>query len=173
LLLCATAVVAGCGGGGEVEPHRENELSHHGISIGVPKHWYGRVLFTDSAGEGAVIFQVANFALPANVGLAPPRTLPAGAEDPIKAMAGDDLLVMVTTGQGRAPELSLPVRITEGSFLPQGSPLIPRGHAIADEAGCFEGECLRATVDFATPPSPAQLAAANEVLASLSIRPSR
>lgn len=169
-VLCAVAVVAGCGGGSDRRPDGAGELSHHGISIGVPDEWDGRVLFTDSAGEGVVIFQVANFALPLNEGFQPPQELPPGDEDPIKAMAGDDLLLMVSTDQGSAPDLSLPVRITEASFLPRGSPLIPRGHAIAEEAGCFEGACVRVTVDFATPPSPAQLRAANEVLAALAIR---
>lgn len=170
MLLCAAGLVAGCGGGSEAEPRGETELRHQGISIGVPDDWDGRVLFTDSAGEGAVIFQVANFGLPPNEGLEPPQDLPPGQEDPIKAMAGDDLLLMVSTEQGPAPERSLPVRITKASFLAPGTPRIPRGHAIAEQAGCFEGRCLRVTVDFASPPSPAQLRAANEVLASLAIR---
>jgi hypothetical protein len=173
-VLCAVAVVAGCGGGGNDDASESaGGLSHNGISIGVPPAWDGRVLFTDPGGEGAVIFQVANFALPTNDGLEPPQKLPPGEEDRIKAMAGNDLLLMVSTNQGPAPDRSLPVRITDDSFLPPGSPLIPRGHAIAEEAGCFEGRCVRVTADFATPPSPAQLRDANEILASLAIRTRR
>jgi hypothetical protein len=169
-VFCAVAIVAGCGGdGSKAEPRARAELTHQGVSIGVPEEWDGRILFTDTAGEGAVIFQLANFALPANEGLAPPQELPPGEEDPIKAMAGDDLLLMVVTDQGPAPDRSLPVQITEGSFRPPGSPLIPGGHAVAEEAGCFDGTCLRVTADFATPPSQAQLRVANDVLASLAI----
>jgi hypothetical protein len=177
-VVCAGALVAGCGGGstaesgGQTEPGGQTELSHRGISIGVPEDWDGRVLFTDPAGEGAVIFQVANFVLPANEGFAPPQELPPGEEDPIKAMAGGDLLVMVLTDQPRAPSRSLPVRIDRASILPPGSPQVPLGHVIAEEAGCFEGRCLRVTADFATAPSPTQLRAANDVLASLAIRTS-
>ena len=172
VVLCAVAVAAGCGGGNDHE-HGAGGLSHHGISIDVPVDWDGRVLFTDAAGEGTVIFQVANFTLPSNQRFEPPTILPSGEEDAIKAMAGDDLLVMVSTDQGRARDRSLPVRITEASFLPAGSPLIPRGHAIAEEGGCFEGRCLRVTVDFATPPPPTQLRLANLVLASLAVQPER
>jgi hypothetical protein len=39
--------------------------------------------------------------------------------------------------------------------------------------GCFEGRCLRVTVDFATPPPPTQLTLANLVLASLAVQPER
>jgi hypothetical protein len=85
-------------------------------------------------------------------------------------MAGGDLLLMVLTDQGPAPSRSLPLRIDRASFLPPGSPLVPHGHAVAEEAGCVEGRCLRVTADFATPPSPTELRAANDVLASLAIR---
>jgi hypothetical protein len=168
-VLCAAGLVAGCGGVSAADEERTSELSHHGISISVPEEWDGRVLFTDAAGEGAVIFQLANFLLPPNEGLEPPRELLPGKHDPIKAMAGDDLLIMVSTGQGPASNRRLPVRITKASFLAPTSPLIPHGHAIAQEDGCFEERCLRVTVDFATTPSSEQIESANEVLSSLVI----
>jgi hypothetical protein len=169
-LVCALAVVAGCGGGSDDEPTSERQLRHHGISIAIPEAWDGRVLYTDAAGDGAVLFQVANFALAPNEGFEPPQELPPGEVDPIKAMAGDDLLIMVSTNQGAAPTRTLPLRISEDSFLSPDSPIIPRGHAIAEEAGCIEGRCIRVTVDFAKAPSAVQLERANGVLASLVIR---
>jgi hypothetical protein len=127
------------------------------------------VLFIDAAGEGTAMLQVANFALPPNEGFEAPDELPPGEVDPIKAMSGDDLLVMISPDQVPAPTRSLPPRIGEESFLARGSPRIPHGHAIAEEAGCFRGKCVRIVVDFASPPSREQVEAANDVLASLTI----
>lgn len=168
---CAAFLVAGCGGQGENPASRPSgaKLSHQGISVAVPEGYDGRVLFTDAAGEGAVIFQVANFALPPNEGFEAPDALPAGEVDPIKAMAGDDLLVMISSDQGTAPSRALPPRISQKSFLARGSPRIPHGHAMAEEAACFRERCVQVIVDFASPPSREQIDAANEVLASLTI----
>jgi hypothetical protein len=135
----------------------------------VPEGWDGRVLFTDAGGEGAVMFQVANFVLPGNAGFEPPQGLPPGEADPIKAMAGDDLLVMVSTDHVAAAGRAGPPRISQQSFLARGSPRIPHGHALAEEVACFRGICVRVTVDFASPPSREQVDAANDVLASLTI----
>jgi hypothetical protein len=84
-------------------------------------------------------------------------------------MSGDDLLVMISTDQAPAPSRSLPPRVSEESFLARGSPTIPHGHAMAEEAACFRGRCVRVIVDFASPPSRDQVDAANDVLASLMI----
>jgi hypothetical protein len=134
----------------------------------VPAGWDGRVLFTDAAGEGPAILQLANFALPPNEGFEPPEELPPGEVDPIKAMSGDDVLVMISPDQV-APNRSRPPRISEESFLARGSPTIPHGHAMAEEAACVRGRCVRIIVDFASPPSREQVDAANDVLASLTI----
>jgi hypothetical protein len=169
---CAVVLAAGCGGEGDPPASHADrpELTHQGISIAVPAGWDGRVLFTDAAGEGTVVFQVANFALPTNEGIEPPRKLAPGEVDPIKAMAGDDLLVMISTGQAAVAGRTDPPLIGERSFLARGSPRIPHGHAVAEELGCVRGRCVRVTVDFASPPSRDQVAAANDVLASLTIR---
>jgi hypothetical protein len=169
-VLVAAGLVAGCGGARESQLRSGTELNYHGISIAVPADWDGRVLYSDPTGESAVILQLANFVLSPNDGFSAPPGLSQGEEDPIKAMAGDDLLLMISTDQGAASNRSLPFRISEASFLPRGSPLIPRGHAVAEESGCIEETCLRVTVDFATPPSLPQLRLANDVLASLAIR---
>jgi hypothetical protein len=168
---CTLLVLTACGGAGE-PPAAGSEgtrLSHRGMSIAVPSGWDGRVLFTDAAGEGTTVFQLANFALPPNEGLEPPQELPPREVDPIKAMAGDDVLVMVTTDQRAGPTRPLPPQIGEESFLARGTPRIPHGHALAEESGCFRGRCILVTVDFASPPSPKQIEAANDVLASLTI----
>jgi hypothetical protein len=168
---CAAVLAAGCGGQGEPPASHptESELRHQGISIAVPEGWDGRVLFTDAAGEGPVMFQVANFALPLNEGLEPPQELPPGQEDPIKAMTGDDLLVMISTDQVAVAGRAGPPRISEQSFLARGSPRIPHGHDVAEELGCVHGRCVRVTVDFASPPSRDLIDAVNDVLASLTI----
>jgi hypothetical protein len=168
---CAVVLAAGCGGEGEPpasQPERA-ELRHHGISIAVPKGWDGRVLYTDAAGEGTVIFQVANFALPPNEGFEPPRKLPPGEVDPIKAMAGEDMLVTISTDQVAVGGRTGPPRISERSFLAPATLRIPHGHAIAEESACVDRRCVQVTVDFASPPSREQVDTANDVLASLAI----
>jgi hypothetical protein len=168
---CAVVLAAGCGGEGDLpasQPERA-ELKHDGISIAVPEAWDGRVLYTDAAGEGTVVFQLANFALPPNEGFEPPRELPPGEVDPIKAMAGDDVLVTISTDQVAAAGRAGPPRIGERSFLAPGTPRIPHGHALAEEPACVDGRCVRVTVDFASPPSREEVETANDVLASLSI----
>jgi hypothetical protein len=168
---CALVLLGGCGGQGETPAARPGgtKLSHHGISIAVPAGWDGRVLFTDAAGEGPAILQLANFALPPNEGFEPPKELPPGEVDPIKTMSGDDVLVMISPAQVPGPSGSLPPRIGEESFLARGSPTIPHGHAMAEQAACFRGRCVRVLVDFASPPSRERVDAANDVLASLMI----
>jgi hypothetical protein len=142
-------------------------LTHNGISIEVPPGWEGRILFLDAKGSEA-IFQVANFALPTNKDFEPPRPV-IGQEDPIKRMAGPDMLIAVDTGVDSGRQRSLPVAIDETSFLAPDSPQIPRGHALAKETGCFGATCLRITVDFAQAPPSQLVDTANGVLSSLSV----
>jgi hypothetical protein len=74
-------------------------LARSGVSIDVPDGWDGRILFTDAAGAGRLLLQVANFELPANEGFEPPQELPPGEKDPIKGMGAGDVLVIVSTGE--------------------------------------------------------------------------
>lgn len=169
---CITFITA-CGAGSDagVSPSSApagQSLRHGPISISIPAGWSGRVLFTDPQGTDAIL-QVANFELPSNQGFEPPRELPPGQEDPIKAMSGDDVLIMVETGATTGLERSLPPRITDSWFLASNSTRVPRNHAVAVESGCFVNHCLRITADFATRPAESQLKSANDVLASLSI----
>ena len=81
-------------------------LERNGVSIIVPAGWDGRILFRDAAGSSGVIFQVANFELPPDDVFEPPRELPPGEEDPIKAMGAGDVLVTAVSddaGGGQAP----------------------------------------------------------------------
>jgi hypothetical protein len=135
----------------------------------VPGHWYGRILFADAHGVVA-IFQVANFKLADQQGFEPPKELPAGQEDPIKAMSGDDVLVGVEAGGRCTSSGTLPVQMTRRSFLPPNDAQVPAGHGLAEATGCFDHRSLFVTVDFATRPArPRVLRAANAVLASLKV----
>jgi hypothetical protein len=142
-------------------------LTQGGVSLQVPEGWDGRVLFLDPAGDRALL-QVANFELPEQHGFAPPPDLPNGAEDPIKAMTGDDVLLTILLGRGeRAPGRLV---IEAADFLPSGAPRVPRGHALATRSFCLEGDCIEVDVDFAEAPADASLLAqVNAVLATLTI----
>jgi len=169
--LLGAALLAGCGGGG-LSRAGPGDLSHGGVSIFVPDRWYGRILFGDPEGVVA-IFQVANFKLGDQQGFEPPKELPAGQEDPIKAMSGNDVLVMVDAGGRFTAVASLPVQITEHSFVSPTNPgaPVPAGHAVAEATGCFNHRSLFITVDFATRPAPNDLLdSANAVLASLRVK---
>jgi hypothetical protein len=160
--LLGAALLAGCGGGG-LSRAGPGDLSHGGVSIFVPDRWYGRILFGDPEGVVA-IFQVANFE--------PPKELPAGQEDPIKAMSGGDVLVGVQAGGRCTSAGSLPVRITARSFVPSNGTVVPvpGGHAVAFESACINDHHLSITVDFAIRPARKNvLRSANAVLATLKV----
>lgn len=149
-------------------------LEHGGVSLEIPKGWDGRVLFLDPQGVSGLL-QVANFELPPNEGFAPPQELPPGEVDPIKAMAGDDVLIMALpcaalpgTGSGRpAPER---ISLDSLSFRAAGDPSVLRGHALAEGAFHFGERCLLIQVDFGGGPPPDQLQQrVEEVLASLAV----
>jgi hypothetical protein len=150
---------------GEAAPQR---LDRNGISLRIPVGWDGRVLFRESSGRDGVIFQVANFELPANDGLAPPAELPPGEEDPLKAMTGRDVLVMISDGAGEgspAPRL-----VTVEHLAPIAGPRVPRGHSLAARSFCFGRRCVDVEVDFgSTSPGDVDVRRVDEVLASLSV----
>jgi hypothetical protein len=171
--LLVAALLAGCGGGG-LSRAGPGDLSHGGVSIFVPDQWYGRILFADAQGVVS-IFQVANFRLADQEGFAPPKELPAGHEDPIKAMSGDDVLVEVETdGPADAPTRPLPIEIGRDSLVTTDSLRlpVPGDHAVGRKTACVDDRCLVITVDFASHPvSDRVLQAANAVLASLRVSP--
>jgi hypothetical protein len=107
-------------------------LARNGVSIAVPTGWHGRMLFRDAAGSWGVIFQVANFRLPPNEGLEPPRELPPGQEDPIKAMNDGDVLITVASDEATGEPAPETITLDRLRFLPYGAPRVPRGHRIAD-----------------------------------------
>jgi hypothetical protein len=171
LVLCG-ALLAGCGADplSRVGP---GDLTYGGISISVPDGWYGRIL-TAPQGEGAAIgiLEVANFDMGPQSGSEPPKELPPGQEDPIKAMAGDDLLITIQTPAASSSARSLPVRFARSSLVTVDSISlpVPNGHAVVHEAGCFTGRCLDVTVDLASHPvSDRLLDTANQVLSSLKV----
>jgi hypothetical protein len=167
LLVCG-GLQLGCGGPSlyRADP---GGLSHGGVSLAVPSGWSGRILFTDREGTGAV-FEVANFKLASQIGLEPPKEVPAGHEDRIKGMAGDDLLIVIETSRGDTSQ-HLPIRITKTSLNTVDSVAVPvpAGHAVGREAGCLNRKCVSITVDFARPPPAYLLRSANDVLASLKV----
>jgi hypothetical protein len=142
-------------------------LSHDGVSIQLPDEWDGRVLFLDPQGESALL-QAANFDLPDRAGLEPPGELAPGEKDPIKAMAGDNVLITLLPGTG--VPLDPPVEIRPPDFLPAGHPRIPRGHALAQRAFCLAQRCFSVEVDFArSPADPDLLRQVNTLLATLEV----
>jgi hypothetical protein len=112
---------------------------------------------------------VANFRLPENEGFEPPRELPPGQEDPIKAMEAGDVLIMVVTDEATgkpAPEM---LALDQLRFLTPTAPSVPRGHTLAEGSFCYGARCVRVEVDFGGPVEPALRSAVNTVLASLAI----
>jgi len=143
-------------------------LVRNGISVAVPAGWDGRVLFREAAGRHGVIFQVANFALPANEGLEPPRELPPGEEDPIKAMDDGDVLVTIIDGAEAAA--AAPKPLTLDHLTPIDGPRVPRGHSLAQGSFCFATRCVGVEVDFgAAQPRGDPVRRVNDVLASLAV----
>jgi hypothetical protein len=106
------------------------------------------MLFRDAAGSWGVIFQVANFRLPPNEGLEPPRELPPGQEDPIKAMDDGDVLITVASDEPSGEPAPETVTLDRLRFLPAAAPRVPRGHRIAEGSFCYGKRCVRVEVDF-------------------------
>jgi hypothetical protein len=150
----------------EVAPRPgEDQLARNGVSIGVPDAWNGRLLYRDESGSTGVIYQVANFELPANRGFEPPTVQP-GEEDAIKAMAAGDVLVTVVDaasgGEARPPLALADLTAVRG-------PRVPVGHRLLTGAFCFGGRCLDVSVDFGGEPDPALERAVGDVLASITV----
>ena len=171
--------VAGCGGGAEERPARSTptpaaplvdgrNLQRNGISIAAPEGWDGRMLFREPTGTTGVIFQVANFELPAHEGLDPPTA--ADGRDRIKEMDGRDVLITILTDQPHGVPIRGAVRLADLTFLPRGIPRVPHGHALAEGSVCLRARCLAVSVDFGgAPPDPGLLRSADDVLASVAI----
>lgn len=155
----------------EVE-RRGDELPKHlarnGISIAVPEGWDGRILFREATGRHGVIFQVANFVLPANEGLERPNELPPGEEDPIKAMDDGEVLVMVIDGAEAGATASTPLELSDLEAV--HGPRVPHGHSLAQGSFCFASRCVGVEVDFgAAQPRDDLVRRVNEVLASIAV----
>jgi hypothetical protein len=143
-------------------------LERNGIYLALPAGWDGRILFREPSGRDGVSFQVANFMLPDNAGLEPPRELPPGEEDPIKAMGENDLLV--TIRDDAADGVKAPATITVADLADVEGPRVPHGHSLAERSFCFAGRCVSVGVDFgSTNPRSLHVESANEVLASLAV----
>jgi hypothetical protein len=143
-------------------------LERNGIAIAVPRGWSGRILFTEPTGPEDVTFQVGNFELPPNEGLEPPRQLAPGEEDPIKAMAAGDVLIMILDGASGGAEA--PQKVSVGDLEPVEGPRVPQGHWLAAESFCFGPRCVRIEVDFGMPePGSRDFERVDAVLASLTV----
>jgi hypothetical protein len=141
-------------------------LERNGVSIIVPAGWDGRILFRDAAGSRGVVFQVANFELPPNDGFEPPRELPPGEEDPIKAMGAGDVLVTAVSDEAGGDQRPATIALDD---LRDAS-RVPRGHTLAERSFCYRERCFRIEVDFgARAPEPRLRAQVDDVLASLAV----
>jgi hypothetical protein len=159
----------------ELDPGRTGtrRIEHRGVSLELPAGWDGRVLFLDPQGASGLL-QAANFELPPNEGFAPPKELPPGEVDPIKAMTADDVLLTVLPCgalPATGPARPAPARLSLASlaFRPAGDPRIPRGHALAEGTFRFGERCLTIEVDFGGPPPSSLEESVDDVLASLSV----
>jgi hypothetical protein len=138
-------------------------VEHEGVSIEVPDGWVGRVLIPG-------VLQAANFEL-VPVG----TELPAGQEDPIKAMTATQALVTalpctLVSWEGAAQAAPDYMTLDDLTFLPAEHPRVPRGHAFAHGSFDFSGRCVRVEVDFGgTSPGPKLKDALNAILGSLSV----
>jgi hypothetical protein len=149
---------------GEVPAPR---LEHDGVSIELPSGWEGRVLPLDYP---SAVLQAANFEfVPVGEELSP------GEDDPIKAMTAQHALVAVLPCgivSFEEPPRPAPERVSLDNltFLPDGHPRVPRGHAFAHSSFEFSGRCLRVEADFGgAPPSRKLKDTVNAILASLSV----
>ena len=167
-LVVLVPALAGCGGApAEPTPATEaRKLERNGISIAVPRTWDGRILFREPTGTNGVVFQVANFELPAQEGLEPPPTGP----DRIKAMGAGDVLISILTDELDGRPIPQAPRLADLTFLPRGAPRVPHGHALAEGSVCLQSRCLAVGVDFGgAPPDPRLMARVDEVLASVEV----
>ena len=147
-------------------------LERNGVSLTVPSGWDGRILFRDRAGSWGVVFQAANFELPSNEGLEPPKQLPPGEADPIKTLAGGDVLVTVSSDEADGEPAPATITLDDLHFLPTGAAQVPHGHALAEGSFCFESRCLQIEVDFGgRVPASTERRQVNDLLASISVEP--
>lgn len=143
-------------------------LARNGFGLSVPPGWHGRVLFREPTGRHGVTFQIANFALPENSGLEPPRELRPGEEDPIKVMGRGDVLVTVSDGAVGGP--ATPEHLTLNDLAVVEDPRVPRGHVLAEGSFCFGARCVAVAVDLGGAEPPDELVQrVNDVLASLAV----
>jgi hypothetical protein len=176
-LFLGSAVAAGCGAhegdGAASADDALPRLARNGIAVAVPHGWDGRILFREATGRDGVLFQVANFTLPANDGLEPPEELPPGQEDPIKAMYDGDVLVMIgepASWDVAEAGVAAPRPLTLAELTPVHGPRVPSGHSLATGTFCFASRCLGIEVDFgAAQPRDELVAGVDEVLASLAV----
>jgi hypothetical protein len=147
----------------------DRRLRRNGVSINVPAGWDGRMLFRDAAGSWGVLFQVGNFELPPNEGFEPPRALPPGEEDPIKAMETGDVLITIASDEPTGEPASGAIMLDRLRFLPATTPRVPHGHRLAEGSFCFGARCVGIEVDFGGRPQAALKSAVGRVLASLEV----
>jgi hypothetical protein len=141
-----------------------------GVTIEVPAGWDGRVLYRDATGLWGAIFQVANFTLPGNEGLDPPKELPPGKEDPIKAMGPEHVLITITTNAADDEPAPQQISFEDLRLLPFSAPRVPRGHTFAQGTFCYRFQCLLIEVDFGgRPPQPELIERVDDILGSVSV----
>lgn len=172
-LLAFAMLLCGCGvRGSEDGPASGRILSLEGLTLGLPAGWHG---FTEDIGgyEPNPTIWAANAPLERNApGVWPPWKL--------EQLPRDGVALVVSAGRdvtGRGPVLSSPVQLADGHFVPTGYEDQPAPHvSYTFIGGRFEGHldrhALAAQVWFgANEPSDAMRAAADRVLASISISP--
>ena len=153
-VLLAAALVAGCGSAGKPSGNR---LTGVGLSVEVPRGWYGRVAKQGSPLPGAAIVYLASFPLPAGDDVAATR-----AE---RALGPNDVLLIVSETQRNQALPAQPRRIN----LDVRGASVGR-HAVVDQYFLASGRAFALHATFGSrPPQKRLIARIDVALASLQV----
>lgn len=148
-----------------------HRLSHGPAALNLPDGWSGRVLLRDPKGRSFVL-QAANFELPAQGQdwMSRPPELPAGQQDRLAQLTGDDVLISLVQEEVVASPAASTAELSDDDFV-VGSPRVPVGEALATKSLTVGGQHFILTVNFGRiAPRPSLVDEANIVLGSLRVR---
>jgi hypothetical protein len=139
-----------------------HSFTAEGVSLEAPVGWHGRAMGLPVRGARPKAFvQIANFSL---------------AQPPPKSLGPDQAVATLTEDYGLIahdiPIASARSPLSRSEFLPSSSPRVPVGQALAARAFSNTGRNFRLAVHFGSRPGKKLLGQADDVLASLHVKPS-